>query len=45
MGENNNAEEKSMIELTEEEYNTMSRAMLIVMYLKDIVELLGEFEL
>lgn len=34
-----------MIQVTEEEYNTLSRAMLVVMYLIDILSMLGEFEL
>ena len=34
-----------MIQVSESEYNTMSRAMLVVMYLKDILNMLGEFEL
>ena len=34
-----------MIQISEEEYNTMSRAMLVVMYLKDILNMLEEFEL
>ena len=34
-----------MIQVSEAEYNTMSRAMLLVMYLKDIQNMLGEFEL
>ena len=36
--------DEGLICITEEEYNTMSRAMLIAMYLKDIQNLLGEFE-
>lgn len=35
---------EGLICITEEEYNTMSKAMLIAMYLKDIQNLLGEFE-
>ena len=34
-----------MIQVSEAEYNSMSRAMLLVMYLKDIQNMLGEFEL
>lgn len=34
-----------MIQVSEEEYNTFSRAMLVVMYLKNIQNMLGEFEL
>ena len=34
-----------MIQVSETEYNAMSRAMLVVMYLKDIIEMLGEFDL
>ena len=34
-----------MIQVSEAEYNSMSRAMLLVMYLKDIQKMLGEFEL
>ena len=34
-----------MIQVSEVEYNSMSRAMLLVMYLKDIQNMLGEFEL
>ncbi|MBR0391295.1 MAG: hypothetical protein IJK38_03125, partial [Oscillospiraceae bacterium] len=33
-----------MIQVSEAEYNSMSRAMLLVMYLKDIQNMLGEFE-
>lgn len=36
--------DEGLICITEEEYNTMSKAMLVVMYLKDIQNLLGEFE-
>ena len=36
--------DEGLICITEEEYNTMSKAMLIAMYLKDIQNLLGEFE-
>ena len=34
-----------MVQMSEQEYNTMSRALLVVMYLRDIIEMLGEFEL
>ena len=34
-----------MFQVSESEYNTMSRAMLVVMYLKDILNMLEEFEL
>ena len=34
-----------LIQVSETEYNTLSRAMLVVMYLKDILNMLGEFEL
>ena len=34
-----------MVQVSEQEYNTMSRAVLVVMYLRDIIEMLGEFEL
>ena len=34
-----------MIQVSETEYNSMSRAMLVVMYLKDILNMLGEFEI
>ena len=34
-----------MVQVSEQEYNAMSRAMLVVMYLRDIIEMLGEFEL
>ena len=34
-----------MVQVSEQEYNTMSRALLVVMYLRDIIEMLGEFEL
>ena len=34
-----------MIQVSETEYNSMSRAMLVVMYLKDILNMLEEFEL
>ena len=34
-----------MIQVTEEEYNTLSKAMMVVLYLKDILSMLGEFEL
>ena len=34
-----------LIQVSETEYNTMSRAMLVVMYLKDILNMLEEFEL
>ena len=37
--------EEERIYISEEEYNTMSRAMLVVMYLKDILNMLEEFEL
>ena len=33
-----------MIQVSEAEYNSMSRAMLLVMYLKDLQNMLGEFE-
>ena len=33
-----------MIQVSEAEYNMMSRAMLVVMYLKDLQNMLGEFE-
>ena len=35
---------EGMLYISEEEYNTMSKAMLIVMYLKDVQNMLGEFE-
>ena len=34
-----------MIQVSEAEYSAMSRAMLVVMYLRDIMEMLNEFEL
>ena len=34
-----------MIQVSEAEYNTMCRAMLVVMYLRDLQNMLGEFEL
>lgn len=37
-------DDEGMLYISEEEYNTMSKAMLIVMYLKDVQNLLGEFE-
>lgn len=37
-------DDEGMLHISEEEYNTMSKAMLIVMYLKDVQNMLGEFE-